>query len=44
MYGTKPHGIPTIMEESNITSTEERIETIDQARKEAIVAHKLAME
>ena len=44
MYGTKPHGIPTILEESNIISTEERIETLDKARQEAIAAHKLAME
>ena len=44
MYGIKPHGIPTILEESNIESTEQRIETLDNARREAIAAHKLAME
>ena len=44
MYGTKPHGIPTILEESNVESTEQRIEALDEARKEAIAAHKLAAE
>ena len=44
MYGTQPKGIPTIMEETNIESTEQRIEQLDQARKEAIAAHKTAME
>jgi hypothetical protein len=44
MYGTKPHGIPTILEETNIESTEQRIESLDEARREAIAAHKLAAE
>jgi transposase InsO family protein len=44
MYGTKPHGIPSIIEESNIESTEQRIESLDHARKEAIAAHNIAKE
>ena len=44
MYGLNPRGIPAILEETNIESTEQRIESLDQARKEAIAAHKLAAE
>lgn len=44
MYGTQPIPIPTIMEETNLESTEQKIEQLDHARKEAIAAHKLAAE
>ena len=44
LYGIQPRGIPTILEETNIESTEQRIENLDKARKEAIAAHKLAAE
>ncbi len=44
MYGIKLHGIPTILKKSNIESTKQHIEVLDEAHKEAIAAHKLAAE
>ena len=43
MYGTKPQAIPNILEESNILSTEERIEHLDEIRNKAKEAHREAM-
>jgi hypothetical protein len=42
--GLNPHGIPAIIETPTIETSEERLRVIDQARNEAISAHKLAQE
>lgn len=44
IMGINPKGIPSIIETPSVHSSEQRLRELDQARNEAIAAHKLAQE
>ena len=41
MLGYEPQAIPNIIENSHLPAVEEHLKTLEQARNEALAAHKL---